>query len=81
MGEILRGQSTLVKDGSDLRDRRHDFESIGEILSRLRRECRALEASMGRAFDAALSLHLDILFQQEEAPSQCWRKPTDDDAG
>jgi hypothetical protein len=67
VGAILRGKWTLVKDGSDLHDRRHDFESIGEILTRLRRERRALERSMGRAFDAALSLHLDILLQREEA--------------
>ena len=64
MGTILRGQWTLVKDGSDLRDRRHDFESIGEILSRLRRERRALEARMRPEFDPALSLQLDSVLHE-----------------
>jgi hypothetical protein len=50
-------------------DRRHEFESIVEILSRLRRERHQLEASMRTAFDPALSLLLDDVLQREETIS------------
>jgi hypothetical protein len=47
-------------------DRRHDFESIGEILSRLRLDRCALEARMRPTFDPALSLLLDDVLQREQ---------------
>jgi hypothetical protein len=44
----------------------YGFESIGEILSRLRRERGLLEAGIGTDFDTAHSRQLDaILIQQE----------------
>jgi hypothetical protein len=47
-------------------DPRHEFESIGEILSRLRRERRQLEVHMGTAFDTGVSLLLDDVLQRED---------------
>jgi hypothetical protein len=42
-------------------DPRHEFESFGEILSRLGRERRELEAGMGLGFDLQRSQQLDAV--------------------
>ena len=65
VGPILLRPSRRVKQTDGARNRRHEFESIGEILSRLRRERRKLEARMRPEFEPALSLLLDDVLQRE----------------
>jgi hypothetical protein len=43
-----------------------EFESIREILSRLRRERRILEAGIGADFDTVRSRQLDAVLVQQE---------------
>lgn len=71
MGMILAGPWPGSKAGSDpkavpTRDSRHEFESYGEIMRRLGRERRMLEAGIGKDFDARGSLQLDAVIVQQE---------------
>jgi len=45
------------------RDRRHDFESLAEILKRMKLNC---ERRMTNTFDPALSLELDAIDAEQQ---------------